>query len=84
MTDPSSPEPAPTVSCDHCELRFPIEQARPVVITGGQTYAGHVLRQHGGPRHVWLCWGCYDALQAAHIDWLTIEDDADAIASMGG
>jgi len=65
----------PTVQCDHCELIFRADQSYPVTITGGQSYAGHILQYHGGPRHVWLCRTCYGILRAANIGWLRVEDD---------
>jgi hypothetical protein len=69
------PPPVATATCDHCEQTIPLDLARAVVITGGQSYAGHLFPHHGGARRTWLCEPCYAHLQTAAAAWLRIEDD---------
>jgi hypothetical protein len=76
VTEQPPPVATPLMAtCDHCEQTVPLDQARPVVITGGQSYAGHLLPHHGGGRRTWLCVTCYIHFRVANVEWLRIEDD---------
>lgn len=78
MTDSATPsEPVATVPCDHCERVFRADQSHPVVVTGGQSYAGHILTGRSSSRHVWLCRACYANLRNTSIEGFRVEDETD-------
>jgi hypothetical protein len=70
------------VACDHCERSFPITQLHPVIVSGVQSYNGHLLTGKPEARRVPLCTDCYVHFKNAHIQGMTVRDDEDAIAAL--
>jgi hypothetical protein len=70
------------ITCDHCERPYALKQLHPVIISGVQSYNGHLLTNKPEARRVPLCPDCYVNLKNAHIQGLTLMDDDDAIAAI--
>lgn len=76
---PVVPTRVMVMACDHCERVFAIDALMPVIITGVQSYCGHLLTNKPGERHVPLCADCYVNFHSASIEGMTIKDDLEAI-----
>lgn len=66
--------------CDHCERPFPINQMHPVIVSGVQSYLGHLLTGKPAARRVPLCDVCYVNFHNATINGMSVVDDEEAIA----
>lgn len=70
------------VPCDHCERRFPVDQLHPVIISGVQSYLGHLLTGKPEARRVPLCSTCYANFRNTKINGMSVQDDEEAIAAL--
>lgn len=71
-------------NCDHCERLFEVAVLHPVIISGVQSYQGHLLTGKPEARRVPLCADCYVNMKAARIEGLVVQDDEEAIAALSG
>jgi hypothetical protein len=72
-----------TIPCDHCERQFLPDALHPVIISGVQSYRGHLLTGHPEARRVPLCGDCYVNFRNASIEGMTVKDDEDALVALG-
>lgn len=66
--------------CDHCERDFDPKSLHPVIVSGAQSYNGHLLTGRAEERRANLCSTCYANLKNTGVQGLTVEDDEDALA----
>lgn len=66
--------------CAHCGVAFAERAMHWVIITGGQSYAGHLIPRRPGSWRAVLCPTCYINLKAAAITGFQVEDDEEATA----
>ena len=79
--------PVPTsVICGHCETVHKLRLTHPVLISGVQSYLGHLITNRPGIRRAFLCNACYlnfhDA--SATIDGMVVKDDEEALEALAG
>jgi hypothetical protein len=73
----------PEIDCDHCKRPFALALLHPVIVSGVQSYLGHLLTNKPEARRVPLCTDCYVAFKGATISGMVVKDDEEALAILG-
>lgn len=69
-----------TGTCDHCGRSFPLKAMCPVIVTGAQSYNGHLVTNRPGSCSMLLCSDCYRSFGGVSIQGMTVRDDEEAVA----